>query len=505
MRLATARQMKELDLDAIHGRGIPSIQLMENAANRVVEVIKAVLRLGDGEEKPTCAIFVGPGNNGGDGTAVAGLLRREGWNVRAFLAGDREKLTVDHREMARRFEKLGGVLEDYDPDSVRQRDYTTRSDVIVDALFGVGLNSNLREPALSAVKLINESPATVISADIPSGVETDTGRIMGEAVRADATVTFSFAKVGHFVGKGALCTGRLVVRDIGIPADLMEELDCQVKLVDRNMAARWLPKRPVDGHKGTFGKDLIMGGSVGFTGAPVLAARGALRTGAGLVSLMVPQAVYPIVAVKCDEAMARPIPPAGEILPVANGCDALLVGPGLGRSREAEELVLLLAGEFDGPLVLDADGINALEHHIDVLDGREGRVTILTPHDGEFARLGGDLSGGDRLSAARDFAVEHSCLLVLKGHNTITACPDGNCFVNATGNSGMAKGGSGDVLAGMILSLLGQGAEPAQAAALAVYLHGRAGDLCAEQLGEHGMLPSDLVKKLPFAIRELGN
>ena len=503
MRLVTAAQMRELDRRAIQERGIPSVDLMESAAGRIVEAIRTALRLDGPGQGMTCAVFAGPGNNGGDGTAVAWLLRKEGWNVRVFLVGDREKLTPDHREMVSRFESLGGLLEELDAASGRKRDFILGADVVVDAIFGVGLNSPLREPALTAVDLINRVPGTVFSADIPSGVETDTGRILGGAVQADYTVTFSFAKPGHFVGKGALCTGKLLVRDIGIPADLMEEVTTQTRLMTSKMAAQGLSQRARDAHKGDFGKVLIVGGSVGFTGAPVLASRGALRSGTGLVTVAVPQEVWPVVAVKCDEAMARPLGKQENTLALAWGCDALLVGPGLGRSDEARELVRLLCEKFEGPLVLDADGINALEGHIDVLDSRKGRTTVLTPHDGEFARLGGDLTEGDRLGEARAFAAAHGCYLVLKGHNTITACPNGLCYVNATGNPGMAVGGSGDVLAGVVLSLLGQGLAPERAAALAVYLHGRAGDLAAEDLGEYGMIPTDLVARLPRAIKEI--
>lgn len=266
-----------------------------------------------------------------------------------------------------------------------------------------------------------------------------------------------------------------------------------------------LPYRRRDAHKGDFGKVHIFGGSVGYTGAPVLAALGALRTGAGLVYLSVPEEIYPIAAVKCLEAMVFPLSKGEAGIEAAKcalaGKDAVLIGPGLGRSEWAEELALTLLEAAECPVVLDADGLNAAAAHIDKLDGRRGRVTVLTPHEGEFARLGGDLSPG-RERAALDFAAAHGCVLVLKGHETLTALPDGALFVNTTGNPGMAAGGSGDVLAGMILSLLGQGLSPADAAAAAVWLHGRAGDLTAAELGEYGMLPSDLVEQVPYAILE---
>ena len=301
--------------------------------------------------------------------------------------------------------------------------------------------------------------------------------------------------------------------DIGIPHDLAFELDRQgpsVYAVDNSGSP--LPCRPRNAHKGDFGKLFLLAGSEGYTGAPVLAARAALRTGAGLVYLGVPRDIYPIVAVKCDEAMPFPLPedyPA--ILEKARSCDAALIGPGLGRAPETEALVLRLLSDLDLPVVLDADGINALAGHINILDKRSA-LTVLTPHEGEFARLTGcALPVEDRLSAARDFAGAHGCILVLKGAGTVTAAPDGSAFVNTTGNPGMAKGGSGDVLAGMIAALLGQkylrqerraGDNAPELAADAVFYHGAAGDACAKKFGEYAMLPTDLIEALPEVLRE---
>lgn len=261
-----------------------------------------------------------------------------------------------------------------------------------------------------------------------------------------------------------------------------------------------IPPRPRTAHKGDFGRVAVVGGAVGYTGAPVLAAEGALRTGAGLVHLYVPDEVYPIVAAKCDCSMPAPLPEDGsELLEVLARCDTVLLGPGLGRGERQTELVLELTRELTCPLILDADGINALSEHINVLDRRRG-LTVLTPHEGEFLRLGGDLSGG-RLDAARRFAGDHRCILVLKGHGTLTAFPDGTVFLNPTGNPGMAKGGSGDVLGGMILSLLGQGLPARRAVPSAVFLHGQAGDLAARVLGQAGMTPADIIKQIPFTLK----
>lgn len=277
-----------------------------------------------------------------------------------------------------------------------------------------------------------------------------------------------------------------------------------MKVTARDISAL-LPQRDVSAHKGDFGRVHIFGGSVGFSGAPVLAALGALRTGAGLVYLSVPEQIWPIAAGKCLEAMVFPLTPDGAGIEAAcqaaAGKDAVLIGPGLGRSPWAEELVLTLLERLSCPVILDADGINAAAAHIDKLDGRSA-PTVLTPHEGEFARLGGDLSLG-RERAALAFARAHRCILVLKGHETVTATPEGGVFVNTTGNPGMATGGSGDVLAGMILALLGQGLAPADAARAAVWLHGRAGDLAAADKGEYGMLPSDLIEQVPYAMRRV--
>ena len=275
-----------------------------------------------------------------------------------------------------------------------------------------------------------------------------------------------------------------------------------METVTARLARRLLPTRRADGHKGTFGRIYVVAGDVGYTGAPVYAAEAAARTGSGLVFVGVPQAVYPIVAARCATAMAQPLPEDREVLlERLKGCDAVVLGPGLGRSRAAEELVLFLLEKLECPVVLDADGINAAAAHIDVLRGRRC-PTGVTPHEGEFLRLGGDLSLG-REEAALTAARELGCVLVLKGPGTITAAPDGRARRNTTGNCGMAKGGSGDILSGMIASLIGQGADPFDAAACAVWLHGRSGDLCQRQMTAYAMTPPDMVERLPEVFREL--
>ncbi len=280
-----------------------------------------------------------------------------------------------------------------------------------------------------------------------------------------------------------------------------------------------LPRRDRNAHKGDFGRAVILGGSVGYSGAPVLAAKAATRTGAGLVTLLVPEPVWAVAAAKLDCAMPWSLPAIpwaavgpgrgtfsrlalDRALEKMKNADAVLIGPGLSREKDAAWVARKLTAELDCPLILDADGINALEGHIDVLDSRRGRLTVLTPHDGEFARLTGALPGEDRAECARRFAAAHGCVLVLKGHRTVTAFPDGEVFVNTTGNPGMAKGGSGDVLAGMIVSMLAQGFAPERAVPWAVCLHGRAGDLAAERMGEYAMSVTDLLEAISPAMKE---
>ena len=283
-----------------------------------------------------------------------------------------------------------------------------------------------------------------------------------------------------------------------------------MRLIDREYVRSLMPRRDPAGHKGTFGKVYLLGGSVGYTGAPVLCAAAAERSGCGLVFLGVPESVWPAAAVKCWGAMPHPLPEQdGRLSPDAEeeirrraaGCDAVAMGCGMGRGEESDLLLRRLL-TVEKPLVLDADGINALSGHMDALSRRRDRITVLTPHEGEFVRAGGDLSPG-RERAAADFAREHGVYLVLKGPGTIVAAPDGRCMRNPTGNCGMAKGGSGDVLAGMLVSLLGLGLPPMDACCAAVWLHGRAGDLAAREVGLWGMTPSDLLDRIPAALREV--
>ena len=568
--LATAAQMKELDRRAIEEEGISSLELMEHAAQAVAEAVWEVLRpqgedtqmIGRGfsamvvmrkkdapspdeaerrqteelraivegkntDSTPRIVVFCGPGNNGGDGVAAARLLMGMGpCHVRAFFVGDRAKMTPDERAMEEKLIAAGGRLEDFlvdmtdrstleatmDYEQQKILTWISTCDCMVDALFGIGLKRSVEGVFRTAVlQMQGRTNRPVVSCDIPSGVNADTGEILGEAVRASITVTFTRGKPGLYMGAGAGQAGEVRIVDIGVPYDLEYRMFRELPRLEVVPQPDFqFPRRPRNAHKGDFGKLFVLAGAEGYTGAPVLAARAALRTGAGLVYLGVPREIYPIIAVKCDEAMPFPLPEDYDaILKKARTCDAVLIGPGLGRAPETERLVLSLLADLDLPVVLDADGINALSGHIDILDKRSA-LTVLTPHEGEFSRLTGcELPVKDRLAAARDFSRAHGCILVLKGAGTISAAPDGSAWVNATGNPGMAKGGSGDVLAGMITALLGQRHlcregryNASELVTAAVCFHGLAGDLCAERFGEYAMLPTDLMEEIPRVLRQ---
>lgn len=500
MKLYTSKAMKTADSETINRGLVLSLTLMERAAAYLAQAAFSYCG-----ENPSAAVFCGCGNNGGDGFAAAYMLLEKGVSLRLFLIGNREKLTPDAAEMERRFLRAGGKTEVYTPEAC---DYVNSCDVIIDAIFGFGLNSPVRGLAADAIACMNASTAPVVAADIASGVEADTGKILGCAVNARETVTFTGAKPGHFILPGGLCTGRLQVCPIGVPEALLSGLDSNVSaLTEKDVS---LPRRPRDAHKGHFGKVLIIGGSADYTGAPILASEACVRSGAGLVSLGIPEVIYPITAVRTREVMPVSLPcnagrvsakAAEAVLERLRDTDVCLIGPGLGRGQDVTDFVLSILREAKCQIILDADGINAISGHISILRDTV-RPCVLTPHDGEFARLGGSTADG-RLAAAHGFAQQNRCILVLKGYRTLISSHDGRNWVNTTGNPGMATGGSGDVLGGIIAGLCPQLPDTAEAAAFGVYLHGLAGDLAAEKFGEYSMTPTDLIGMLPDAFKSV--
>ncbi|NLO47011.1 MAG: NAD(P)H-hydrate dehydratase [Clostridiales bacterium] len=504
MRLYTSSQMRAMDKYAIDNLNIPSTLLMENAAKAVADTAQRIAK------NKKAAIFCGSGNNGGDGIAAARILLIAGFEIKALLVSGKDKMTENSSEMSRRLMEAGGILEDFQPDDPELFAFLSGCGVIIDAMLGTGLNSPLRGAYLKAVDIINGLNAPVVAADIPSGVSADTGEILGNAVMADVTVTFTGKKIGNAVEPGNVYSGEVVVADIGIPAGNAPETCEKVFSMEHEDVKARLPRRKRISHKGDYGKIFIIGGSVGYTGAPFLAARAALRSGAGLIRLGVPASIYPVIASKCVETMPFPLQddPSGKIderaipqvIKVLGESDLCLIGPGLGRSDGVEKLVRAVLCHARVPVVLDADGINAVCGNINVLD-RATHPLILTPHEGEYKRLGGIL-GRDRMKSAAEFSNRHGCVTVLKGHRSITAFPNRRIYINTTGNPGMAKGGSGDVLSGIIAALICQ--MPLDCAVpSAVWLHGRAGDISARRFGEYSMTPSDLIEALPEAFKEI--
>lgn len=502
MRLTDTKKIQDADASAIHVRGIPSTLLMRNAAGHLARAAERRAR------ERSAVIFCGSGNNGGDGVAAAQFLLRWGFRVRVLLVGKREKMTEDTREMERRLIALGGRLEDFDPEEPGLLCKLEQAGVIVDALFGVGLRRELTGNFRRAVELINAAGAPVVAADIASGVEANTGRILGAAVRCTETVTFTAAKPGHILEPGCVCCGELTVADIGIPPELRAEALTSCRAIGRGELR--LPRRSPLSHKGDYGKLLLLAGGVGYTGAPNLSAWAAIRAGAGLVSLGVPEPIYPSCAMRQTEAMVFPLAANAqgcfsaaaipEILRRAETSDVLVCGPGIGRSGDTVQLVRALLQTGEAPLVLDADALWAVAQDPEMLRETK-RPLILTPHDGEYARLGGTDTGG-RMAGSLDFAGKYGVILVRKGHRSFAAFPDGSVDIIRAGNPGMAKGGSGDALAGILGAMLCQ-LPLRQAVPTALWLHGRAGDLARDELGEYAMTATDLIGHLAAAEQEM--
>lgn len=515
MRILTAEAMREVDRAAIEDLGIPSLVLMENAAIGVVEALGKAF----GEEAESVAIFCGPGNNGGDGLAVARHLSVRGWEVRVFLVTGGRQLSADAEvqlgicrkaelpilEVAGE-ERLGPALE-----------AAAECDVVVDALFGTGLTRPLEGLFAQVVDAINELPAPCVAVDLPSGLSASEAQPIGPHVEADLTVTFAAPKVAHVFPPAADAVGEMVVTDLGIPPRLVNEVeedDGDLHLLMGEELADLLPEREPGSHKGDYGHALIVAGSPGKAGAAILAARAAVRAGAGLVTVGVPEPIVQTVDLGSIESMTLGLPAGasgqiadeavGTVLDAAEGKAVLALGPGLGQEAETQTAIRRLVLDCPLPVVIDADGLNAFAGHAGDLTSRRAE-TVLTPHPGELGRLLGVSTAQiqeDRVAAARGAAEETGAIVVLKGHLSLIASGTA-VFVNPTGNPGMATGGSGDVLTGLIAGLIAQGLDALDASVLAVYLHGLAGDLAAGRLGEIALAASDLIELLPAAFAAL--
>ena len=510
MLLCTAQQMRHLDKLAITNLGIPGIVLMENAGKGTVSAMRE--RYGDLTGKKVM-IFVGPGNNGGDGLVIARHLHQLSSDVHLAMLVHPEQLKGDaaiNMEIVNQLPIPRTVITDSDQFASLPGPW----DIAVDALFGTGLKRPVEGLFSEAVQTMNSINAPVVAVDTPSGLDSDSGHLLGATVRADLTCSYGLAKFGQVQYPGRQHVGELRVIDIGIPPHLVEQAEVKGYYLNQTSAAAMLPQRPSESHKGSNGHVALVAGSTGKTGAAILASQGCLRAGAGLATLFVPSRLNTIFEISCPEAMTLPLAGlSGHALGVADwpeieqglaGKKAIMVGPGLGTAKETAELVNIMVSTSPLPMVLDADALNCL--NLTSLTSRAEQPTILTPHPGEMARL--ILSSppevqNNRLLIAKEFACRHQVVLVLKGAATIIAAPDGRVAINATGNAGMASGGMGDVLAGIIAGLLSQGLSDWQAACLGVHLHGLAADLAQGREKSWGYLASDLTNHIPAAISQL--
>ena len=514
MKIVTADEMREIDRRCSQ-IGLPTAVLMENAGRAVARAIKDYL--GDVSGK-RFLVLVGPGNNGGDGLVAARYLHDWGGEVQLYLTAPRD----DQNYKLTQEKGIASALAGADEDLSQLDNWLSSAQVVIDAVLGTGK----ARPLEGAIKKVLEkvqrekdthSKLTVVAVDLPSGINADTGAIDSVCPTADLTVTLAFPKPGLFASPGGAKVGQVIIADIGIPAYLAD--DVKTELLTASWVKSVLPERPAYSNKGTFGKVLVVAGSVNFVGAAYLACSGAMRAGAGLVTLATPASIQPIVAAKSTETVYLPLPesvhgvigpeavkPIYDVLPE---CDVLLVGCGLGQNQATVKFLgdFLLENKPPScpPVVLDADALNILTHYPEWWKKLPEDV-ILTPHPGEMARLTGKTVAevqSNRLGVTRAAAETWGKTVVLKGAHTIIATPKKQAWISPVANPGLASAGTGDVLAGVIAGLLGQGVSPLNAAACGVYLHGEAGEIVRKQMGDAGMLASDLLTALPLATRSL--
>lgn len=502
MRIVTAEQMKKLERNASEA-GLSYYDMMENAGIAAAESISAKIA----PREKRVLVFAGKGNNGGDGFVVARLLAQAGANVKVVLV-DGEPATGDAAANLRAVREQGLVTFHFTADAEQVKGLLQNVDMIVDAIYGTGFHGTLCEPAKQAARAINGAIAAVFSLDLPSGINADNGELDEDAVRADFTVAFESLKPAHFIYPAAECCGAIVCADIGIPPACRTEVEQTFTHITDELVFYSIPHRAVNSNKGTFGKLLNISSCFGMTGAGKLSVLGAQRAGTGLVTLAAPRSVVATLAVSLTEAVLLPLAEteaggisAGAALQLAaklGESSTCLIGCGLGNTSDSAQVLEFVMKNANCPLLIDADGINALCGNINRLSERQA-PTVLTPHPGEMARLleiSTDTLLANKVELGRGFAVKHGVVLVLKGANTLVFTPEGHTFVNTTGNSGLAKGGSGDVLAGMIAGLMAQGIPAGQSAFCGVYLHGKAADRCAARLSQTAMQPSDILTDL---------
>jgi hydroxyethylthiazole kinase-like uncharacterized protein yjeF len=514
MRVLNATQMREADRRTIEEIGVPSLVLMENAGRQVVAAMEATF---DDLATRHVAVLCGRGSHGGDGFVIARTLAQRDVECSVFLLGQVSDVRGDARVNLEILGRLGITVVEVVDAQAWELHYSeiSRADLIVDAIFGTGLKTALSGLFETVVADVNSAAIPVVAVDLPSGLSADTHQVIGQAIEATLTVTMAAPKLPLALPPAEAYVGDLVIADIGIPARVIEEVEGPwLSLLTREKMRELVQGRAPEAHKGDFGRVLIVAGSTGKTGAAHLAAMGAMRSGAGLVTVAAPRSAIATIAGMAPAYMTEPLDEtAGGAVDFSAldrvlelSADVIAVGPGLGTAPGTVAFVHGLVERAGVPLVIDADALNAFADEPERLLGRDGVDIIITPHPGEMARLVGvpvEAVQADRVEMARDFAESHRVHVVLKGHRTIVATPEGRAFVNLTGNPGMATGGTGDVLTGMVGAWFAQLLDAEAAGKLAVYLHGLAGDLAEADEGEIAMISTDLVDRLGDAVLEL--
>jgi NAD(P)H-hydrate epimerase len=512
----TAREMASLDEQTIRGIGIPGIVLMENAARGAAAFfLRVIPNLID---RPI-VVVAGTGNNAGDGFALARIYHLKGAQVSVVCLRSPDKLSGDALTNFKIVQKIGIPISVWDEgvDFEAQWKQIRDSGAVIDAILGTGLKSEVKGLYRDIIEKLNGLDIPILAVDVPSGLDATTGLPLGAAVRATATATFAFLKIGHLIEQGPELVGQIEVIDIGIPSSLALSAGIQRYWLTERLVSSWIEPRSPSTHKGQAGHVCVLAGSLGKTGAATLLCNGAGRAGAGLVTLFIPESLNPILEVKVTEAMTLPIAETSEktpsskaldqILDFLQGKQALAVGPGISTNEDTVALVKALLPKVRCPMVLDADAITALSDDPAIL--HEARVPlVLTPHPGEMARICQSTVADvqrDRIESASKFSRDRGVVLVLKGHRTIIAAPDGRLAINSTGNPAMASGGMGDTLTGIITGLLGQGFDPFRAASLGVYVHGAACDRLFDGISTRGLLASDMLDEVPAVLGDLEN
>ena len=512
MYLVTASEMQEMDRRTIEEFGIPGIVLMENAGRGATRFL--LEQIPDIKKKQV-GVIAGRGNNGGDGFVMARYLSQKGIRVKVYLLSKADRVKGDAATNLKFLKPLEIPLTEI-PDAKALAQYHSEMagfDVWIDAILGTGLKSDVKGFYKKAIEFINELNKPVLAVDIPSGLNSDTGQVCGACIQADATATFAFAKTGHHMHPGAQYTGALRIVDIGLPTHIAAAVNPRQWLITPRLIKTYIAPRKPDAHKGTTGHLLIIAGSPGKTGAAAMTSTSALRSGAGLATLAVAETLNPVLEPQVLEAMTAPLPEVqpgilgnsafDAIVSLMQGKKCAAIGPGLGQAEMTAKLVGRLIKNSPIPLIVDADGLNNLASQTDILKKAQAPI-ILTPHPGEMARLMGISTAEiqqDRIKYARDFAAAFNVHVVLKGAFTVVAHPDGRIYLNSTGNAGMASGGMGDVLTGIIAGLLTQGLSPEHASRSGVYLHGAAADTLTQTIAPYGYLAGEVMAAIPGEIK----